>query len=64
MIVDINNEKHLIAEEGKLLARISNMDDTYKEVWLGYHIENGVKKMDTKDDFTEIDEPMTENVEE
>ena len=55
MIIDPNNEKHLIAEEGKLLARIKNLRDTYLEVWLGYYTdENGVREMDTKENFTEI----------
>lgn len=55
MIVDPKNPKHLIAKEGKVIARLKNMKETYKEVWLGYHIDkNGVKIMDTKADFTEI----------
>jgi len=55
MIIDPNNERHLIAKEGKLIARIKNLKETYKEVWLGYHTDkNGVKKMDTRADFTEI----------
>lgn len=58
MIIDPNNEKLLIAEEGKLLARIKDMRDTYLEVWLGYYTdENGVRKMDTKENFTEINMP-------
>ena len=58
MIIDPNNEKHLIAEEGKLLARIKNLRDTYLEVWLGYYTdENGVREMDTKENFTEINMP-------
>lgn len=55
MIVDKNNEKHLIAEEGKLLARVDNLNDTYCEVFLGLYSHNGVVRMDTKDDFVEID---------
>ena len=55
MIIDPNNPKHLIAKEGKVIARIKNLKETYKEVWLGYHIdENGNKKMDTRSDFTEL----------
>ena len=55
MIIDTNNPKHLIAKEGKVIARIKNLKETYKEVWLGYHIdENGNKKMDTRSDFTEL----------
>jgi len=55
MIVDPKNERHLIAKEGKVIARIKNLKETYSEVWLGYHVdENGVKKMDKKSDFTEI----------
>ena len=58
MIIDPNNEKHLIAEEGKLLARIKDLKDTYLEVWLGYYTdENGVREMDTKENFTEINMP-------
>lgn len=58
MIIDPNNEKHLIAEEGKLLARIKDLRDTYLEVWLGYYTdENGVREMDTKENFTEINMP-------
>ena len=67
MIIDPNNEKHLIAEEGKLLARIKNLRDTYLEVWLGYYTdENGVRKIDTKENFTEINmpEPDVDQVEE
>ena len=58
MIIDPNNEKHLIAEDGKLLARIKDLRDTYLEVWLGYYTdENGVRKIDTKENFTEINMP-------
>ena len=58
MIIDPNNEKHLIAEEGKLLARIKDLKDTYFDVWLGYYTdENGVRTMDTKENFTEINMP-------
>jgi len=57
MITDPNNENHLIAREGKVLARIKNLKEKYKEVWLGYHIdENGERKKDKKSDFTEIRE--------
>lgn len=55
MIVDPKNERHLIAQEGKVIARLKNLKETYKEVWLGYYKDkNGVKKMDTRADFTEI----------
>ena len=58
MIIDPNNEKHLIAEDGKLLARIKDLRDTYLEVWLGYYTdEDGVRKIDTKENFTEINIP-------
>ena len=54
MIIDPNNEKHLIAEDGKLLARIKDLRDTYLEVWLGYYTdEDGVRQIDTKENFTE-----------
>lgn len=67
MIIDPNNEKHLIAEEGKLLARIKDLRDTYLEVWLGYYTdEDGVRQIDTKENFTEINipEPDVNTVEE
>ena len=67
MIIDPNNEKHLIAEDGKLLARIKDLRDTYLEVWLGYYTdENGVRQIDTKENFTEINipEPDVNTVEE
>lgn len=61
MIIDPNNEKHLIAEDGKLLARIKDLRDTYLEVWLGYYTdENGVRKIDTKENFTEINMPESD----
>lgn len=58
MIIDPNNEKHIIADEGKSLARIKDLSDKYLEVWLGYYTdENGVREMDTKENFTEILDP-------
>ena len=58
MIIDPNNEKHIIAGEGKLLARIKDLSDRYLEVWLGYYTdENGVREMDTKENFTELLDP-------
>lgn len=59
MIIDPNNEKHIIADEGKLLARIKDLSDRYLEVWLGYYTdENGVREMDTKENFTELLDPQ------
>ena len=61
MIIDPNNDKHLIAEEGKLLARIKDLRDTYLEVWLGYYTdEDGVRQIDTKENFTEINMPESD----
>ena len=61
MIIDPNNEKHLIAEDGKLLARIKDLRDTYLEVWLGYYTdEDGVRQIDTKENFTEINMPESD----
>ena len=58
MIIDPNNDKHLIAEKGKLIARIKDLNDTYLELWLGEYIdENGERKMDTRENFTEINIP-------
>ena len=58
MIIDPNNDKHLIAEDGKLFARIKDLRDTYLEVWLGYYTdEDGVRQIDTKENFTEINIP-------
>ena len=59
MIIVPNNEKHIIADEGKLLARIKDLSDRYLEVWLGYYTdENGVREMDTKENFTELLDPQ------
>lgn len=61
MIIDPNNEKHLIAEDGKLLARIKDLRDTYLEVWLGYYTdEDGVRQIDAKENFTEINMPESD----
>ena len=55
MIIDPKNPRHLIAKEGKVIARLKNLKETYNEVWLGYHIDKeGNKKMDKKTEFTEI----------
>lgn len=54
MIIDKKNEKHLIAEEGKVLARVNNLDDTYCEIFLGLYNHDGIIRLDTKDDFIEI----------
>ena len=59
--MDPNNEKQLIAEDGKLLARIKDLRDTYLEVWLGYYTdEDGVRQIDTKENFTEINMPESD----
>ncbi len=61
MTIDKENEKHIIADEGKVLRRIEDGQIYGKEIYLGYsYYINGVKlekpHLDTIEDFEEIDE--------
>ena len=52
MTIDPNNPKHLIADEGMCLRRISNKIAFGKEVFLG--IYNG--KQEVPEDFEEVED--------
>lgn len=65
MTVDKNNEKHLIAEEGKVFKRKSDGFIYGEEIYLGYTYYIGGKKLDEPhlevvEDFEEIDAPQEE----
>lgn len=66
MTIDPKNEKHIIADDGKVFKRIAD-DLLYgKEIYLGYTYYIGGVKLDTPKlevptDFIEIDEPNNDN---
>ena len=64
MAIDVNNPKHLIADEGKVLKQISSGIIMGKEVYLGKVMINGQLVDDFVENFEEIDEPKPENNEE
>jgi len=58
-------EKHIIADEGKIFRRKGTTDVFGNEIYLGYsYYKNGEKletpHLDTPDDFEEIDAPIEE----
>lgn len=62
MTVEINNSKHIIAEEGKVFKRISDGFIYGNEIYLGYTYYIDGKKLDephleVAEDFEEIDTP-------
>lgn len=63
VFIDKNNKTHLVADNGKILARANNLNDTYNEVVLGLYNHDGVVRMDTEEDFIEIDEEENNNEE-
>ena len=61
MIIDELNNSHIIAEDGKLLRRISDGLEVGKEIYLGYTYYIGGKKLETPllekaEDYEEIDD--------
>ena len=65
MTIDPMNEKHIIADEGKVFQRISDDLIFGKEIYLGYtYYIGGVKldepKLEIASDFREIDEEKEE----
>lgn len=58
MTIDENNPKHVIADEGKVLARISNGDIYGTEIVLG--LIPGTEIEDVVENFEEIDMPEPE----
>lgn len=65
MTIDKNDPKHIIADEGKVFARIEDGQVYGNEIFLGYTYYIGRKKLaephlDVVEDFEEIDEPQDE----
>ena len=66
MKIDELNNKHLIADEGKVLRRISDKLVVGKEIFLGYtHYLNGERLseplMELPKHYEEVEEPQTDN---
>ena len=66
MTVDTNNEKHIIADEGKVFQRIEDGQNYGKEIYLGYSYYIGGEKLevphlDVPEDFEEVEAPFEEN---
>lgn len=57
MRIDPENPKHIIAEDGKVFRRIVENKVLCKEIILGYHKYDGVYRMETPEDFDEVDAP-------
>lgn len=65
MTIDPNNEKHIIADEGKIFIRKISGEDYGTEIYLGYsYYIGGVLQdpphLDVIEDFEEIDAPEPE----
>lgn len=65
MIIDPTNEKHIIADEGKVFQRKSDEFIFGKEIYLGYAYVIGGVVLDepieeAPSDFIEIDDPNNE----
>ena len=65
MTIDVNNPKHIIADEGKILRQISSGIIMGNEVYLGKVMIDGQLVDDFVENFEEIDEskPEPENEE-
>ena len=65
MTIDVNNPKHIIADEGKVLRQISSGIIMGNEVYLGKVMIDGQLVDDFVENFEEIDEskPELENEE-
>lgn len=59
MIIDKNNELHIIADEGKVLKRVYDQIIFGNEVYLGIGKDG---KEDKVEDFEEIDKPKEEEM--
>ena len=69
MTIDPNDNKHIIADEGKVFKRIEDDLIFGNEIYLGYAwYINGIKldepKEEKAEDFEEIEEPKEELIEE
>jgi len=69
MTIDPNDNRHIIADEGKVFKRIEDDLIFGNEIYLGYTwYINGIKldepKEEKTEDFEEIEEPKEEPIEE
>ena len=67
MTVDKNNSKHIIADEGKVFARIEDGQVYGNEIYLGYtYYLNGEKlqepKLEVIEDFEEVEDIYNKEV--
>ena len=60
MTIDVNNPKHLIADEGKVLKQISSGIILGTEVYLRKVMIDGKMVDDFIENYEEIDEPKPE----
>ena len=61
MKIDTNNNKHIIADDGKMLYRKSDGSGPFKEVILGMHKNGFLIYYETVNDYEERDENNVEN---
>ena len=69
MTIDPNNERHIIADEGKVFRRIISDELFGPEIYLGYsYYIGGVLQdpphLDVVEDFDEVNAPEEEPIEE
>lgn len=64
MTIDVNNPKHLIADEGKVLKQISSGIILGTEVYLRKVMIDGKMVDDFVENYEEIDEPKPEVIKE
>ena len=64
MTIDVNNPKHIIADEKKVLKQISSGIIMGKEVYFGKVMIDRQLVDDFVENFEEIDKPKPENNEE
>lgn len=65
MRIDVNNERHLYAEEGKVFRRISDGMVFGNELWLGYTYYLGGELLpeplwELPEHYEEVEEPVTD----
>lgn len=60
MIIDPKDSKHIIADEGMVLRRISTQEIYGKEVYLGKIVVDGQVVDDQASNFDEVAEPERE----
>lgn len=61
MTIDVNNPRHLIADEGMVLLQLSSNIIMGKEVMLGTVVINGKIVEDFPENYMDVDEPQPDN---